>query len=271
MLAIAVLGCGGGSSAKMVTAADVQNIPPGNRTGTALSGDCVVTSTSVEDCRCRTGTCPIVSAPSGGTLVVFEQDGKLQITGASGELDTGGVNADNTFSVGGSSLVPYGQGTIDELVSGSFDVSNGVPTGMHVVDDETVTATSTGSSYDCDVLVDSVCSYSSMRQLPSAYLLEITPGSCMLANAQPQSIPASTVSYSIDDSSHTDQIQVAVVDGADGCGATGTGVYIQATSTTGGFTYSGPVPAGSYDLAITCKNAVGNCIIRMVSWTADAD
>jgi hypothetical protein len=267
---LAAVGCGGGaSSARMITATDVSDIPPGNRSGSTLSGSYVVTSSSVVDCECRTGPCPPVAAPPGATLGVVEQDGTLQITGASGEVDTGGVDADNTFSCGGTSSVSNGgQWVVSELLTGTFDVSNGMPTGMHFQNAETATGTQAGMFYDCDVLVQEVATYRgpTAHPLPTGHVVDLNSGQCVFISTQPQLLPACTISYTVSDQAPGEPIEVAVVESGYSCRSTGDGVYVHSMG-SGTLTNSGSIPAGSYYLAITCDNPSSSCG-TMVSWTA---
>jgi hypothetical protein len=136
-------------------------MPPGDATGTALSGTYLITSAAIEGCDCRVGSCGFFHSSTGGTLIAAQQDGSLTITSSTGGALTGGVNADDTFSVGGPSPVPYsvGQGEVYTLQTGTFEVSGGVPTGMQFQAYETITGTLEGGSYDCDLVASGAARY----------------------------------------------------------------------------------------------------------------
>jgi hypothetical protein len=147
-------GCGGGAPTKTLTATNVSNMPPGNATGTALSGTYLITSATIAGCDCRVGSCDFFHGAAGGTVIVTQQDGSLTFTASGTEPAAGGVNADDTFSVGGSSPLPdsVGQGEDATLNTGTFEVSGGVPTGVHFQSYQTITGTLEGGSYDCDLV-----------------------------------------------------------------------------------------------------------------------
>jgi hypothetical protein len=157
LLVATVIGCGGGGSTPALTASDVSNIPPGSAAGTALSGAYLVTSSAITGCNCRVGSCgQITPTPIGATFEVTQQGGTLSMVASTDTTQTpavGGVDADNSFSVGQVAQVPadLGQGAAYELVHGQFNVANGLPTGMTCEVEETVTATVEGTSYDCDL------------------------------------------------------------------------------------------------------------------------
>ncbi len=65
-------------------------------------------------------------------------------------------------------------------------------------------------------------------------------------------------------SSMQDALEVAVVPSSDTCQYAG---YID-DAVTGSATDSGTVPAGTYDLDIICQNAVDDCLVDTVSWSA---
>lgn len=158
LLLAAAIGCGGGSdSTPALNASDVSNIPPGSAVGTALSGAYLVTSSALTGCDCRVGSCgQITPTPIGATFEVTQQDGTLSMVVSTDTTPTpsvGGVDADNSFSVGQVAQVPadLGQGAAYELVHGQFNVASGLPTGMACEVEETITATLEGMSYDCDI------------------------------------------------------------------------------------------------------------------------
>ena len=160
-LAVLGSGCGGGAPTKTLTPTDVSNLPPGNATGTALSGSYLVTSSTIEGCDCRVGSCSFFHGVTGGTVTVTQQDGSLTFTASGTETETGGVNADDTFSVGGSFALPYstGQGEDDTLDTGKFEVSGGAPTGIQFESYQTITGTLEYESYDCDLVASVTARY----------------------------------------------------------------------------------------------------------------
>jgi len=154
LVSVGLVGCGG--STRTLTATDVSNIPPGSAVGTSLSGTYLVTSSSIDDCNCRVGSCSQFHAEIGVTYTIVEQDGALSITDSGDATGTpllGGVDLDDSFSAGGVAQIPtyLGQGAVYALETGTFSVSGGVPTGIHYSIDDTTTATITGISYDCDI------------------------------------------------------------------------------------------------------------------------
>jgi hypothetical protein len=153
LVAVVLIGCGG--STRTLTATDVSNLPPGSAVGTALSGSYLVVSSSIDDCNCRVGSCSNVHAQVGVTYTVVQQDGALSITDSGDTAGTalvGGVQADDSFSVGGTGAIPsfLGQGVVYALQTGTFSISGGVPTGTEFSVDETITGTIAAVSYDCD-------------------------------------------------------------------------------------------------------------------------
>jgi hypothetical protein len=144
-----------------LTAQDVSNVAPGNATGTELSGTYLLTSASLDDCECRAGPCSFFHSQAGDTLTIVQTDGTLTETDSSGIVLTGGADANYGYSLGGVSMIPYtaGQGTEYSLQTGTFDVSGGQPTGMHLQIDETITGTLAGMNFDCDLLVSGSARY----------------------------------------------------------------------------------------------------------------
>src|SRR5262245_55537641 len=89
-----------------MTSDEITNIPPGDATGTGLSGDYVAVSSTLASCaECAqnacTGICDSAEAvvPEGAVLRVTQSDGTLTF-GTGDEVATGGVNADGTFRTG---------------------------------------------------------------------------------------------------------------------------------------------------------------------------
>jgi hypothetical protein len=160
MTGLIVSGCGG-SSAKTVTATDVTGIPAGDATGTTLSGTYLLASAAIEDCTCRVGSCAMIHAETGTTLMVVQQDGALTVTDSNGNVSTGGVKLDDTFTCGGVETIPSaeGQGEIYALLDGTFQLSAGQPTAMTFQISETITGSILGVSYDCDFLGSGMARY----------------------------------------------------------------------------------------------------------------
>ena len=145
VVALAALGCGA-DPPRTITADDVAPIPPGTAIGTLFSGEYVVTSQQVDDCRCRRGSCATLVVHIGDILTVVQTDGALQISYASTQ-DTvsGGIDADGTFRCAGS------QNGVDAvsngLVHGQFHAANAVPTRASYVTELTLTT----PLVDCDL------------------------------------------------------------------------------------------------------------------------
>jgi hypothetical protein len=151
-----VAGCDGSPALKRLSASDVTGIPPGNAVGTGLSGKYLVTSATDVACACRSGSCSMIHAATGALLTVVQQDGALTIGVSSGGQLAGGVNADDTFRVGGAS---QGSSTAYALETGTFTLAGGQPSEMQYEADVTVMATSGSVSYDCDVRTDATATY----------------------------------------------------------------------------------------------------------------
>lgn len=154
LVAVVFAGCGG--STRTLTATDVSNIPPGSAVGTDLSGSYLVVAAAIDDCDCRAGSCSQIHAEVGVTYTIVERDGALSVTDSGDTTGTpllGGVDADNSFSVGGTAQIPssVGQGSIYAMETGTFTVSGGVPTGTKFSVDETIVGTILGLTYDCDL------------------------------------------------------------------------------------------------------------------------
>lgn len=276
--ALAVLGsgCGGGGApTKTLTTTDVSNVPPGDASGTTLSGTYLITSSTIEGCDCRAGSCGFFHGQSGGTVTVAQQDGSLTLTPSTGGPTTGGVDADDTFSAGGSSPIPYtvGMGEDYVLEAGTFEVAGGVPTGMQFQDYETITGTLNVGNYDCDLVLSIAARYEGVgygattnHQLPGAAALDIPAGGCVVVNSAPQALPASTMSFTVTDAGD-DSLAVFVIPSGYGCQLDPSAAFIQ-NFFTGSGANSGPVPAGTYDLDIDCSNTAGDCLISNVTWEA---
>jgi hypothetical protein len=121
----------------------------------------LVTSATIEGCDCRVGSCGFFHGAAGGTVTVTQQDGSLTFTASGTQPAVGGVNADDTFSVGGAFPLPYsvGQGEDYTVDTGTFEVSGGVPTGIQFQTYQTITGTLEGGSYDCDLVASVTARY----------------------------------------------------------------------------------------------------------------
>ena len=268
-------GCGGGTPTKTLTATNVSNVPPGNANGTALSGNYLITSSTIEGCDCRVGSCGFFHGTPGGTMTVTQQDGSLTFTDSGAGEAAGGVNADDTFTAGGSSPIPdsSGQGEVYTLETGTFEVPGGVPTGMEFQADETITGTVEGGSYDCDLVVSVTARYEGVgytgtttHQLPGVSALDLPAGGCTTVNSVSETLPASTISFTVTDANN-DSLAAFVVPSGYGC-QVNSGADFIADFFVGSATNSGPVPAGTYDLDIICDNTAVDCLISSVTWQA---
>jgi hypothetical protein len=105
--------------------------------------------------------------------------------------------------------------------------------------------------------------------LPGASQIDIPAGSCIIVNAAPQSLPFSTVSYSLIDAGGTylDAYEVGVVPSSDTCQFSTTDAFIDDIF-TGSASDSGTVVAGTYDLDIICQNGSADCQLGSVTWSA---
>jgi len=120
-----------GTVVSCITADDVLTIPPGNATGTELSGQYRIVSgllTSCRDCERNTNpeSCsslePIVTEGFIGEIT--QEDGVIMITDANGGELVGGINNDGSFSAGTIIAVTDNEGEIvgqaNVLFSGRF-------------------------------------------------------------------------------------------------------------------------------------------------------
>ena len=102
--------------------------------------------------------------------------------------------------------------------------------------------------------------------LPGASSIDLLPGDCIIVNAAPQSLPASTVSYSLTDL-YADNLEVGVVPSSYTCQFSTYSTFIDDTF-SGSASDSGGVPAGTYDLDVICENLISDCLIDTVTWSA---
>jgi hypothetical protein len=103
--------------------------------------------------------------------------------------------------------------------------------------------------------------------LPSASQIDIPAGGCVIVNAAPQSLPASTVSYSLADFDGTDSYEVGVVPSNYTCQFPTADAFVDDVF-TGSATDSAAIPAGIYDLDVICQNVSGDCLIDTITWSA---
>ena len=120
------LGCAEPAPLRTLTSADVSDIPPGDATGTELSGTYLLVQSALTGCRCRVGLCDL-RVSTGATLTVLQQDGALTATDSAGNSSHGGVDASGTFVYGGVSTFDSANASGEELgiVHGFFTSSNG--------------------------------------------------------------------------------------------------------------------------------------------------
>jgi hypothetical protein len=105
--------------------------------------------------------------------------------------------------------------------------------------------------------------------LPGGSQIDIPAGGCVIVNAAPQSLPASTVSYSLGDGggSYPDTYEVGIVPSSYTCQFPTADAFIDDVF-TGSASDSGSVPAGIYDLDIICQNGSADCLVDSVTWSA---
>ena len=154
------LGCGEPVPLRTLTSADVSDIPPGNATGTELSGTYLLVQSSLTGCRCRVGRCDF-RVGTGATLTVLQQDGALTVTDSAGNSSHGGVDAIGTFVYGGVSSLDSANASGEELgiVHGVFTMSNGRPVNRPIAGQATLTGTLGYESYDCDLALAGTAEY----------------------------------------------------------------------------------------------------------------
>jgi hypothetical protein len=153
VLVVASTGCDG-SDPRRLTKDDVTGIPPGDATGTGLSGYYGTTEARLEGCRCRVGSCSSLVVTPGDLAHAVQTDGVLEmIAEPSGAVAKGGVNADGTFRMG---YVREDVGNVQyALMNGRFMVSNGTPVSLQMVQE----ATGVNGGFDCDIRTSSTALY----------------------------------------------------------------------------------------------------------------
>jgi hypothetical protein len=102
--------------------------------------------------------------------------------------------------------------------------------------------------------------------LPGGSNILLAAGDCIIVNAAPQSMPASTVAYTLTDGYGDDAYEVGVVPSTYTCQfnpniAFVDDIFVGSASDAAG------VPAGTYDLDVICQNAAADCLITDITWT----
>jgi len=104
--------------------------------------------------------------------------------------------------------------------------------------------------------------------LPGRTQIEIAPGECITVNTAPETLPASTVSYALDDGTIVDSYEVAIVPNGYPCEFVTAYAFLD-HAFTGSASVSGPVPDGIYDLDVMCQNVGGaDCLTDNLTWSA---
>ncbi|HEX3697976.1 MAG TPA: hypothetical protein VH374_21560 [Polyangia bacterium] len=94
---------------------------------------------------------------------------------------------------------------------------------------------------------------------------EVLPGDCAPIEG-PYAVPDGTsMDYTVTDLDGTDDMDVAIIDDADGCSfATGYGVQFDVASISSG---DDSMAAGNYDFVVRCRNVFSSCLFSL-SWSA---
>jgi len=149
VILVALVGCGD-SGLRTLTRDDVSGLPAGDATGTAFSGQYLVTSHHAEACRCRKGSCATLTFSPGQTLLVTQTDGNLQLVEEQTSSSTiaGGVDRDGHFWAG---TFREQLGDVQyALIDGHF--GSGATPSMDAIQEMTVNVqTVSGAAIDCDV------------------------------------------------------------------------------------------------------------------------
>jgi hypothetical protein len=103
--------------------------------------------------------------------------------------------------------------------------------------------------------------------LPGGSNISIAAGDCVIVNAAPQTLPASTVSYTLTDGYTDDSFEVGVVPSTYTCQFDQYQSFVD-DHFAGSATDAAAVPPGTYDLDVICQNAVLPCLIADISWSA---
>jgi len=105
--------------------------------------------------------------------------------------------------------------------------------------------------------------------LPGGSQIRIAAGDCIIVNADPQSLPPATVSYSLTDAggSYPDTYEVGVVPSSDTCQFSQADSFVD-DGFTGSAGDSAAVPTGTYDLDVICQNGSVDCLIDRITWSA---
>jgi len=112
-----------------------------------------------------------------------------------------------------------------------------------------------------------------VHPLPGATQVDIPSGHCVTINVVPQTLPQSVVSFDLTDGggASANSYRVAAVPSSYTCGADpleeSLPPYIDEPF-TGSAHDSAQVPAGDYSLDVICENAVNDCLITSITWSA---
>jgi hypothetical protein len=91
---------------------------------------------------------------------------------------------------------------------------------------------------------------------------DIPAATCVFVEG-PYDVPAADMQYAISDAGN-DYMDIAFVDAATACNPSAGYAF---TSGVGSVSATAAVPAGSYSLAITCQNAIDDCLPTLTAWT----
>ena len=149
---VLLAGCDDGL--RTLTREDVSDVPAGDAVGMQFSGQYLITTSTIEACNCRRGSCATLHTVPGATLTVTQTDGALQMTDPlSSVLAHGGVDADGHYTLG------FLREELDNVqyafLQGLFPSSGGTPTSMSAVQESTTHQ----SVYDCDLRSQFVAVY----------------------------------------------------------------------------------------------------------------
>jgi hypothetical protein len=110
-----------------------------------------------------------------------------------------------------------------------------------------------------------------VHPLPGATEVDIQSGHCVTINAVAQTLPQSVVSFDLTDSGGGNNYRVAIVPSSYTCGwdplEGALPPYLDALY-TGSVHDSAQLPAGDYSLDLICENAVNDCLIDIITWSA---
>ncbi len=104
--------------------------------------------------------------------------------------------------------------------------------------------------------------------LEGASNVAIPAGSCIIVNADPETIPASTITYTLVDGYGDDNYEVGVVPSSYTCQFSTYQSFVDDTFTGSVSAPGAAVPAGTYDLDVICLNAAADCLVTSITWEA---